>query len=397
MIGSSALHDAWKPRWRHGDGIVATAAVIICHLSLTMTFLVTALTGSGGLALRVLPEYLVCTAVSVLSVIILPRTKSGHPPLALVWVNLVAAVVVSISVAARSGVQLDHGLVDAFRWFGVAAVAVAAVAFGVLPSVLMLAGALPVVLIMLATSVITPVNTPSYVVQKMGDLIVVVIAVHTLRALLTRRTSSGRIEGRLIAQRQMLRMMHDTALQALEAIAIMAMDDEKAESALAQIRAQAVKESTALRHLLNGGASGVDDGDVVGGLRRLVEDYEARGLVVDLVSTDVDAVRLLPDLREALVGAAGEALANVLKHAKAEVAVVGVRLEGPDLVVSIRDHGVGFDPTRQTSGFGVAASIRARLSDVGGVAEVWSRPGEGTRVTLRLPSRVPMGREMVTA
>jgi signal transduction histidine kinase len=355
------------------------------------------ITEGGGLAARVVPEYALCTIVTVGSVIVLPRTRSGRAPLALIWINLTVVTMVSVSVAARSGVQLDNGLVDAFRWEGVAAVAVAALAFGVLPSLAVLTGALSVVLIMVEVSPNPPVNTPSYIVQKVVELIVVVVAVHTIRTLLTRFTASGRMEGRLIAQRQMLRMMHDTALQALEAIAIMAMDDENAESALAQIRNQAVKESTALRHLLNGGSASDDAGDVLAGLQRLVEDYEARGLIVDLVCTDVDGIRLPPDLREALVGAAGEALANVLKHSRAEVAVVGVRCEGPDLVVSIRDHGVGFDPTVRTGGFGLAASILARLSDVGGVADVWSCQGEGTRVTLRLPTRVATTREMVTA
>jgi signal transduction histidine kinase len=87
-----------------------------------------------------------------------------------------------------------------------------------------------------------------------------------------------------------------------------------------------------------------------------------------------------------------EALANVRKHAGArQVEVrIGAIPEGIEVVVA--DDGRGFDPGRdRASGdrmphFGLA-TMRERAESVGGTLEVVSAHEEGTRVTVRLPTR----------
>jgi signal transduction histidine kinase len=49
---------------------------------------------------------------------------------------------------------------------------------------------------------------------------------------------------------------------------------------------------------------------------------------------------------------------------------------------SVTDDGRGFDPTAVTEGVGVTQSIRARVQDIGGRAEIRSQPGRGTEVCL---------------
>jgi signal transduction histidine kinase len=63
------------------------------------------------------------------------------------------------------------------------------------------------------------------------------------------------------------------------------------------------------------------------------------------------------------------------------------------LEVSVVDEGRGFDPASPSaasgdSGFGLF-SIRERLPHLGGEFEFESVPGEGTRVTLRVPRQEP--------
>ena len=86
-----------------------------------------------------------------------------------------------------------------------------------------------------------------------------------------------------------------------------------------------------------------------------------------------------------------EALHNVVRHAAAGEVTVSFR-DGPgtgsrgEVVVEIADDGAGFDPAA-ISGDGHLGLItmRERALDLGGRLEVRSRPGDGTRVTLRVP------------
>jgi signal transduction histidine kinase len=75
----------------------------------------------------------------------------------------------------------------------------------------------------------------------------------------------------------------------------------------------------------------------------------------------------------------------VVKHAGVSRAVVRAAPARGGVEVTVRDHGSGFDTTVSHDGLGLARSIVERLRDSGGVAEIWSRPGEGTRVTLWVP------------
>ncbi|MGH8895388.1 MAG: ATP-binding protein, partial [Actinomycetes bacterium] len=92
-----------------------------------------------------------------------------------------------------------------------------------------------------------------------------------------------------------------------------------------------------------------------------------------------------------VAAAVGAALANVAAHA-GEAARAWVLLEddGDDVVVSVRDDGRGFTPSRLTEAreegrLGVAASIEGRVRDLGGTMAVESAPGAGTEVELRVP------------
>jgi signal transduction histidine kinase len=52
--------------------------------------------------------------------------------------------------------------------------------------------------------------------------------------------------------------------------------------------------------------------------------------------------------------------------------------------VHVEDDGIGFDPATSV-GSGLDG-LRGRVAQVGGAVDVASAPGEGTRVTLRVPA-----------
>ncbi len=79
-----------------------------------------------------------------------------------------------------------------------------------------------------------------------------------------------------------------------------------------------------------------------------------------------------------------EALANVRKHARATLVVVTVAPHGEGIGMTVRDDGVGFDPSAARTGFGLdGISDRATLA--GGSVEVDSVPGRGSVLTILLP------------
>jgi signal transduction histidine kinase len=81
---------------------------------------------------------------------------------------------------------------------------------------------------------------------------------------------------------------------------------------------------------------------------------------------------------------ASEALANVLKHARASTVTIVLRTEGDDTVLDVRDDGVGGADPHGLGLLGLADRVATR----GGVLTVTSPPGAGTTLTARIP-RLP--------
>ncbi|MEO8263530.1 MAG: ATP-binding protein [Pseudolysinimonas sp.] len=96
------------------------------------------------------------------------------------------------------------------------------------------------------------------------------------------------------------------------------------------------------------------------------------------------AGRLSPDVADALVEAAGEALRNSVIHARGAVLRVSVDVSPGSARVKIDDDGPGFRPYRLPAGrLGVSRSIVERMGSVpGGSARIRSAPGRGTTVEL---------------
>lgn len=79
--------------------------------------------------------------------------------------------------------------------------------------------------------------------------------------------------------------------------------------------------------------------------------------------------------------------ASTVKHARAKG--VGIRMTcGPErMTLEISDDGVGFDPEGDFPGHLGLRSMRERALRLGGVLEVESSPGGGTRIRARIPLR----------
>jgi len=130
-------------------------------------------------------------------------------------------------------------------------------------------------------------------------------------------------------------------------------------------------------------------GDLIDGLRRLVEEYRT--------NTQADATLLGPrngltDLPAshgmALFHICQESLANAAKHSQARRVDVRLWTARDRVLLEVADNGAGFDLSKMsvTIGHGLS-NMHIRARKVGGDVEITSAPGEGTTVLAWVPRR----------
>ncbi len=118
---------------------------------------------------------------------------------------------------------------------------------------------------------------------------------------------------------------------------------------------------------------------------------EKYGLSVDL-DVDETVSRVPEEVKMLLFESTRELLFNVAKHAKVKSATVSLqRLENNQAEIVVADQGIGFDPVSVTAGRARGTGsglfrLRQRMDLIGGQLGIISKPGEGSRFTLTIPT-----------
>ena len=99
---------------------------------------------------------------------------------------------------------------------------------------------------------------------------------------------------------------------------------------------------------------------------------------------------LPPEVDLGLFRVVREALHNVEKHARAKTVQLQMASNRGAVMLKIQDDGRGFDPALLETGKadkrGIGLfSLRAHAAALGGTCEVFSKPGQGTTITVRVP------------
>ena len=203
------------------------------------------------------------------------------------------------------------------------------------------------------------------------------------------RRSAARLETALrteaaTAERERLaRSIHDSVLQVLAHVRRRGAELGGDAAELAEL---AGEQEVALRALVSSAPASTESGAADLGARLKI-------LETGRVSVSVPAtpVPLPAGAATELTSAVREALANVEKHAGA-TAKAWVLLEdlGSDIVVSVRDDGVGIAPGRVAEAeregrMGIARSLRGRVAELGGSVTLETAPGEGVEWEIRVP------------
>ncbi|MFD5872817.1 MacS family sensor histidine kinase [Streptomyces sp. NPDC060322] len=214
------------------------------------------------------------------------------------------------------------------------------------------------------------------------------------------------IEAATRERERLARDIHDSVLQVLAMV-------QRRGTALggeaAELGRMAGEQEVALRTLVSSGlvpTTRVSEDSAEGAVVRVVEvepegaesaETDLRTLLAPHASSRVTfaepgaPVLLVTGAARELAAAVSAALDNVRVHAGPDAqAWILVEDEPDEVIVTVRDDGPGIPEGRldQAEGegrLGVALSIRGRLRDLGGTAELISVSGQGTEVELKVP------------
>ncbi len=190
--------------------------------------------------------------------------------------------------------------------------------------------------------------------------------------------------------RQLAESLHDGPLQELLAarLTLDELSERIDDPALAAVRDTLSGTAAALRSTLRTLHPAVlSELGLSPALAELLRGYRDRGPFA--VRGELDEVGAPPG-QDLLYRAARELLANAAKHSRAATVEVTLHRRGEDIVLTVADDGVGFNPgilnARIAEGHIGLASLIARVEAIGGSFELDSDEGSGTTVRVTVPA-----------
>jgi signal transduction histidine kinase len=392
-------------------GVVLTAVAVGEAVSATIAML--ALRAGGVLAVSELGVFWRSWWLGGVAggLVVLPLALAWAHPHPLVWQGrgagegaLVLAAVAALSVIALSAEQpLTYMVFPAFIW--------AALRFG--PQGATVAVAVGAVIAIVVTShqqgafvELSPtdsaLNLQLYITfAALTTCCLAAIVSERRRAWLELAESQRREGERAALERQRIaRDLHDSVSQSLfsttlhvrTAQHVLELEEPDSPgpvgeelSEIGQLTRGALAEMRALIFELRPGA--LAEEGLVAALTKQASALSAReGLVIEVDGPD-ERLPLGPEVEEQLYRLGQEALANVVKHARASSATVRIAAKDDTVLMEVSDDGRGFDPGAVGPEHFGLRSMRGRVADLGGRLEVTSTPGRGTVLRVEVPAQ----------
>jgi signal transduction histidine kinase len=219
----------------------------------------------------------------------------------------------------------------------------------------------------------------------------------------------GRMEERLLERERIARELHDTLLQGIQGLIL------RFQAAAARIPA-----SEPAREIMDKALDRADDvltesRDRVKNLRSSTGASDDLPRMLENVGNDVAQLHtaqfrliaegetraLHPIVREEASKIGSEALLNAFRHGGARTVEAEITYNRKELRVRIRDDGRGIEHSVLHAGgraghWGLAG-MRERARKIRGRLDIWSQPGSGTEVELRVPAAVAYADERAGA
>ena len=202
--------------------------------------------------------------------------------------------------------------------------------------------------------------------------------------------TSGQEEER----RRLARELHDETLQALIALnqrvqlAKLSPPEKSAETTFDEIQTMLEQTMTELRRFTRAlRPIYLEDLGLVPALETLAREVsQSVGKPVEFKKSGPEH-RLTPEVELALYRLAQEALSNATRHSQAAHIVLSITFSAERITLAISDNGIGFavpdNPAEFVSGghYGLLG-MHERAQLIGGILEIHSEPGKGTRVVV---------------
>jgi signal transduction histidine kinase len=117
-------------------------------------------------------------------------------------------------------------------------------------------------------------------------------------------------------------------------------------------------------------------------IHKLIDDLKLATQIEPVCHLDLPPIP--PDVATAIYRIVQEALTNITKYAQADEAIVSLHTTTDTIELKIADNGRGFNPTHNTTGFGLQG-MRERVLSLQGKFEINSAPGEGCQIMAVIP------------
>jgi len=226
---------------------------------------------------------------------------------------------------------------------------------------------------------------------------------HRLRLRRASAQLHARLGERMSERERIARELHDTLLQGFQGLVL------HFQAALDQI-----PDQEPARQTMKNALSQADQVLIEG--RHRVRDLRAEGSTANEISQELASYgeelakdraitfkltlvgspqSLHPVVRDEIYRIAREALANAFRHAHASSIEVEIAYDPAIFCLRVRDNGSGIDEeilNRGLKGHWGLSGMRERAQNIGGQLSIWSNPGAGTEIELKMPAKVAYAR-----
>lgn len=156
---------------------------------------------------------------------------------------------------------------------------------------------------------------------------------------------------------------------------------ESSDSELRQQLAEITEGVRQISHQLN--PISLDENNFIEKIKQLISEHRGLGLNIGFQVFDMrQTVPIETGLQ--LYRVLQEALQNVQKHAEANEVEIQLFQHENELLMTIEDDGIGFDPTKKNTGLGTK-NMRLRVEQLNGEFSISSAIGEGTSIMVSVP------------
>jgi signal transduction histidine kinase len=190
------------------------------------------------------------------------------------------------------------------------------------------------------------------------------------------------------------RELHDGTIQSIYAAGLMlegarysiATEPEAARAQLTRAIESLNRTIQDIRRYIFDLRGEMPDDDLETGLRKLLKDFRVNTLLETKLVVEGEGMGMLgAERRQHIFQIVREALTNAARHARARRVEVHLRFEARELRLSVSDDGVGL-PALPIDGKGQGLrNIRERTRLLGGELEMYTAPGEGVTLIVKVP------------